>query len=56
LKYKTNLGFWVNKLKVFAVRSQHHFSEILRCGMRTRFANTAQYANNYFSVCIISRL
>jgi len=30
------------------------FTEILRCGVRTRSVNTAQNANNYFSVCIKS--
>jgi len=30
------------------------FKEILRCGVRTTFANTAHYANHYFSVRIIS--
>jgi len=30
------------------------FKEILRCGVRTKFPNTVQYANNYFSIPIIS--
>jgi len=56
MKYKTNPGCWVNKLRIFAVRRTGHSRIFLRnfavrCSLRTRFANTIQHANNYFTVC-----
>jgi len=56
LKYKTNPGCWVNKLGYLwcVAGTAEFFSENLQCSVRTRFPNTTQYVNNYFSVCIIS--
>jgi len=47
LQYETNPGCWVNKLRICVVRVQ-------RRNFAVRCTNTVQYANNYFSVRIIS--